>query len=298
MKVIKDDQVVYALSPDNRPVLEVEPGEQVVFETKDCFSNQIRTENDLFASVGWATINPATGPLAVKGARPGDVLAVDVVDIEVAEQGVMVAVPGLGALGHLIQDSETKIVPIRQGQAVFDDKVRLPVVPMIGVIGTAPEKEAVPCGTPGPHGGNMDTRHMGKGARLYLPVFVPGANLCLGDLHAVMGDGEVVVCGVEIPGRVTVRVDLFNGRQLSSPMLETADAIYTIASAADLDEAAQMALENMLDFVRSRTGLSLNDAGMLLSIAAHLEISQVVDPLKTARMRLPKTVAAAYGIRF
>jgi len=296
MKVIKDDQVVYALSPDNRPVLEVEPGEQVIFETKDCFSNQIRTENDLFASVGWATINPATGPLAVKGARPGDVLAVDVVDIEVAEQGVMVAVPGLGALGHLIQDSETKIIPIRQGQAVFNDKVRLPVVPMIGVIGTAPEKEAVPCGTPGPHGGNMDTRHIGKGARLYLPVFVPGANLCLGDLHAVMGDGEVVVCGVEIPGRVTVRVDLLGGRQLLSPMLETADAIYTIASAADLDEAAQMALENMLDFVRSRTGLSLNEAGMLLSIVAHLEISQVVDPLKTARMRLPKTVAAAYGI--
>ena len=290
MKLIRDDQVVYALSPKNPPVAVAEPGEEVIFETKDCFSNQIRTEKDLFASVGWATINPATGPLAVRGAEPGDVLVVDVLRIEVASQGVMVAVPGLGALGHLITESETKVVPIRDGKAIFNDVVALPIRPMIGVIGTAPEKEAVPCGTPGPHGGNMDTRLITEGARVYLPVFVPGANLCLGDLHAVMGDGEVVVCGVEIPGRVTVRVDVRKGRQLPSPMLETADAWYTIASAQDLDEAAQMALEHMLAFVRERTGLSLNHAGMLLSIAGHLEISQVVDPLKTVRMRLPKSI--------
>lgn len=290
MKVIRDDQVVYALSPENPPVAVAEPGEEVIFETKDCFSNQIRTEKDLFASVGWATINPATGPLAVRGTEPGDVLVVDVLRIEVASQGVMVAVPGLGALGHLISESETKVVPIRDGKAIFNEVVALPIRPMIGVIGTAPEKEAVPCGTPGPHGGNMDTRLITEGTRLYLPVFVPGANLCLGDLHAVMGDGEVVVCGVEIPGRVTVRVDVRKGRQLPSPMLETADAWYTIASAQDLDEAAQMALEHMLAFVRERTGLPLNHAGMLLSIAGHLEISQVVDPLKTVRMRLPKSI--------
>ncbi|MEW6546802.1 MAG: acetamidase/formamidase family protein [Bacillota bacterium] len=295
MKIIRDDQVVYALSPENPPVAVAEPGEEVVFETKDCFSNQIRSEKDLFASVNWATINPATGPLAVKGAEPGDVLVVDVLRIEIASQGVMVAVPGLGALGHLISEPETKVIPIREGKALFNETVAFPVKPMIGVIGTAPEKE-VPCGTPGPHGGNMDTRLITEGARLYLPVFVPGANLCLGDLHAVMGDGEVVVCGVEIPGRVTVRVDVRKARRLDSPMLETSDAWYTIASAKDLDEAAQMALEHMLAFVRERTGLSLNHAGMLLSIAAHLEISQVVDPLKTVRMRLPKSVGYNFEV--
>ncbi|MCL4424854.1 MAG: acetamidase/formamidase family protein [Firmicutes bacterium] len=298
MKRIEANQVVYALSRENPPAATADPGETLVFLTKDCFSNQIQKETDLFASVGWATINPATGPVAVNGAEPGDTLAVEILDIEVAGQGSMIAVPGLGALSEQLTHSETKIVPIVNGKVIFNSELEIPIRPMIGVIGTAPAGQAVPCGTPGPHGGNMDTRFIGKGARLYLPVFAPGALLALGDLHAVMGDGEVVICGVEIPGQVTVKVDLIKAKAEPGPVLETAEAWYTIASAPDLDEASQSALQQMFAFIKRRIPLPPNEVAMLLSITGNLQISQVVDPLKTVRMEMPKWVLKAYGVKF
>lgn len=286
------------MSPNHQPVLEVDPGSEVLFITKDCFSNQIRDEDDLFAAVEWEKVNPATGPLAVRGAAPGDTLVVDILSIDVGEQGAMVCVPGLGAAGHLITETETRIVPINAGHAVFNDKIKLPVKPMIGVIGTAPEREEIPCGTPGRHGGNMDTRQITAGTRLYLPVYVPGANLALGDLHAVMGDGEISVCGVEVPGQVKVKVNIIKDKQLEWPLLETEKDFHLITSAEDLDQAAEYAIQAALDFTLNHTDLELNGAISLLSIGAHLEISQVVDPLKTVRMRLPRRLFAADNYRF
>lgn len=298
MHIINDEQAVYVLSPKNQPVAEVKPGDVIKFITKDCFSNQIKTERDLFSSIGWATINPATGPVAIAGAEPGDTLAVKIDDIQVAEQGVMVTVPEMGALGKILSTTETKIVPIKDGKAIFNDKITIPIDPMIGVIGTAPEKEDIPCGTPGRHGGNMDTKLIKKGSTVYLPVFVPGAMLAMGDLHAVMGDGEVSICGVEIPGQVTVTVDLIKGKQETWPILETPLAWYTIASAEDLDQAADSALNAMVDFLGKRADFKLNDLVSLLSIAGNLEISQVVDPLKTVRMGIAKEIVQNYNLKF
>ncbi|WP_227765810.1 acetamidase/formamidase family protein [Zhaonella formicivorans] len=298
MHIINDEQAVYVLSPKNQPVAEVKPGDVIKFITMDCFSNQIKTERDLFSSIGWATINPATGPVAIAGAEPGDTLAVKIDDIQVAEQGVMVTVPEMGALGKILSTTETKIVPIKDGKAIFNDKITIPIDPMIGVIGTAPEKEDIPCGTPGRHGGNMDTKLIKKGSTVYLPVFVPGAMLAMGDLHAVMGDGEVSICGVEIPGQVTVTVDLIKGKQEMWPILETPLAWYTIASAEDLDQAADSALNAMVDFLGKRADFKLNDLVSLLSIAGNLEISQVVDPLKTVRMGIAKEIVQNYNLKF
>ncbi len=331
---------VYSMNPTNPPAAEAVPGDTVVFETKDCFSNRIQTENDLPESVGWESINPATGPLRVTGAEPGDALVVSILDIKVASRGCMTAIPGKGALGHRISHSQTKIVPIEvasvagasrdaraardagaardipvssgvggrcgglvsEGFAVFNDRLRLPIRPMIGVIGTAPAAGDVPTGTPGPHGSNMDTRLIATGATLYLPVFVPGANLSLGDLHAVMADGEVVICGVEVAGEVTVRVNLIRARNLpsplSSPVLETAEAFYCIASAKGLDEASAAVLDQTADFLAARLPLSGDEIALLMSLVCNLQVSQIVDPLRTVRMEMPKEVFAAYGLRF
>lgn len=298
MQIIKDDQVVYSMSPKNKPVAEVQPGETLQFVTKDCFGNQILTEKDLFESVGWATINPATGPVYIKGAQPGDTLAVQIQDIAIADKGCMVTVPEMGYAGDVIKSSETKIIAIENGQAVFNQKISIPVDPMIGVIGTAPASEDIPCGTPGQHGGNMDTRLIKKGSTLYLPVFVEGALLAMGDLHAVMGDGEVSVTGLEIPGQVTVKVDLIKGKSEPWPVLDVGDDWYVIASAEDLDEAARLALDAMLEFLEKRTDLSLNDRVSLLSACGKMEISQVVDPLKTVRMGISKTIMKNYALQF
>jgi len=294
---IPDTRVVYAIGPDAAPAATCRPGDLIEFETKDCFSNQIEKECDLFESVGWSTINPATGPLYVEGAVPGDTLKVTVENIEVRPYGVMVAVPKLGAFGHLIKESSTRIVPVHGGQAHFSPSISFPLDPMIGVIGTAPAFEAVPCGTPGPHGGNMDTRHIRKGASVYLPVNVPGALLCIGDLHAVMADGEVVVCGVEVSGKVSVRIDVLKSIVLPCPVVEDAENTYFLSSAEDLDEAANQVLEAALYHIMSRTGMALEEVAMLLSLTGHLEVSQIVDPLRTARLRIPAPVGKKLGIR-
>jgi len=298
MLKINDSQVIYALAPNNKAVETIEPGMRVEFATKDCFSNEIQSEKDLFESVGWATINPATGPVYVQGAEPGDTLVVYIEGIEVADQGCMVTVPDMGAAGNLISKTETKIIPIKNQQAIFNDKISIPIDPMIGVIGTAPANDEIPCGTPGAHGGNMDTRLIKKGNTLYLPVNVTGALLAMGDLHAVMGDGEVSVTGVEISGKVTVKIDLIKGNREDWPVLETQDSWYVIASGEDLDEAADLALKAMLKFLEKRTDLSINDRVSLLSAIGNLEISQIVDPLKTVRMGISKEIMKNYQLTF
>ncbi len=296
MSQLKAESPFYAFSAENPPALTVRPGEELTLEAQDCFSNQIQREDELFSAPNWDEVNPATGPVFVQGADPGDVLVAHVLEIKPATQGVMVAVPGLGALGHLITEAETRIVPLTEGQALFSEQVQIPLSPMVGVIGTAPREGAIPNGTPGPHGGNMDCTLITEGSKVYLPVEVPGALFGLGDLHAVMGDGEIVVCGVEMAGWVTVRLELLKSRQLPLPLVENDDLVATIHSHEDLDLAAQGAIEGMARLLTESVGLPLNEAGMLMSAVGQLRICQVVDPLKTCRMEFPKWVLESVGV--
>jgi len=295
MKELNAERRFYAFSAENPPALRVEPGEELVIETQDCFSNQIRREDKLFATVGWEQVNPATGPIFVTDAEPGDILVADILEIIPAAQGVMVAVPGLGALGDQIREAQTKIIPLKGGLVLFNERVQIPLRPMIGVIGTAPGEGAVLNGTPGLHGGNMDCTLIAEGSKVYLLVEVPGALFGVGDLHAVMGDGEVVVCGVEVAGRVRVRLGLLKESRLPLPLVETMDLVATIFSDEDLDVAAQGAIDNMARLLTEQVGIPFNEAGMLMSTLGQLRICQVVDPLKTCRMEFPKWVLERYG---
>jgi amidase len=153
------------------------------------------------AALDWDRINPATGPVYIKDAEPGDVLKVTINRIELDEKGTVVSGEELGLLGGILKDVYTKIVPIRGGKAVFDGRTEIPVRPMIGVIGVAPAEGEINTGTPGRHGGNMDNTMVGEGASLYFNVEVPGALFACGDAHAVMGDGEIGESGLEIPAR-------------------------------------------------------------------------------------------------
>lgn len=283
-------QLVYAMSRDNAPAQRVPAGSDVIFETCDCFEDQITGPETPFSGVDWSRINPATGPVFVEGAELGDVLAVEIRRIVVSSQAVMATAPQLGVAGELLTEPTTYIVPIADGVVMLPGGVRWPVKPMIGVIGTAPAGEAVPCGTPDSHGGNMDNNTIAEGATLYLPVNVPGALFAMGDLHAAMGNGEVSGCGLEIAGEVTVCFSVIKNRPMPTPMLSNAEAIYTIASAVTLDAAANAAALNMAQFVQSNTSLTLSQAVSMLSICGSLEICQVVDPLKTCRFALPKAV--------
>jgi len=293
---ISSDRKILSMCSTNPPAAYAKSGDTVIFETLDCFGGTITNESQLFNSVGWDSINPATGPLYIEEAKSGDVLKIEILDITVAPSGVIADAPGHGAMPDLVPNEATKIIPIVNGHAVFNEKIQFPIDPMIGVIGTAPlQGEDIPTGAPGFHGGNMDCKMITKGTTLYLPVNVDGALLSMGDLHAVMGDGEVIVCGLEICGEVTVRLTVLPDEELPLPFLVNEEKVITISSASTLDEAAQDATFNMQQFLMERIGMDFHEAGMLLSLLGDLRICQIVDPLMTARMEFPKWVLEQYG---
>ncbi|GAA0486356.1 acetamidase/formamidase family protein [Salinibacillus aidingensis] len=291
-----EESYVYAMDKENEPALTVKSGSQVEINTFDCFQNQIQSEKTEFNSIDWNQINPATGPIYVEEAEPGDILQVKIENIELGDKGVMVVGPELGVMGHRIKNFGVKIIPVKNNKAIFDEKLELDLNPMIGVIGVAPEGDAVNNGTPGAHGGNMDTTLVTTGATLNFPVFQKGALLALGDLHAAMGDGEVGVSGIEIPAKVTVTVDVIKGYSLNYPLLENEEGIAYLVSKESLDDAADQAVEEMIDLLQPHTNLSLSEITMLMSAAGQSQISQIVDPLKTARFFVPKTILEAYDI--
>lgn len=285
---------MFALATDVAPAIRVPSGARIELETADCFSDQVRQTGDGLDTVDWEQINPATGPVFVEGARPGDTLAVEVERIDMTSPGVMAVSDGFGVLAERFEGTAYRLVSIADGVARLPADVRVPLRPMVGVLGVAPAGAAVPTGTPGSHGGNMDTTLIGEGATVYFPVFAPGALLAAGDLHAVMGDGEVCGTGVEVAGNVTLRLTVRRDLPIVNPVVATPDVVAAVASASTLDEAVVLATRDMAGLLGERIGLSLGDATMLMSAAGDLQVSQVVDPLKTARFALPLRVLAQF----
>lgn len=294
---LSDSSVVFNFSKDNDPVLRVNPGDEVVFQTMDCFSNQIQCKEDRLESMDWDKINPATGPVFIEGAEATDVLKVTIVSIELCEKAVLATGKDLGVLGYKLNNLYSKVVPIKDGFVVFDDKLSIPVKPMIGVIGVAPTNDAISCGTPGSHGGNMDNAKIGEGSVLYLPVSVSGALFGLGDIHAVMGDGEIGVSGAEAPAKVTVKLELIKNLKLNNPVLENAKELIAIASDENLELAVTQAVKDMEELLSKRISLCTEELATLFSLVGNTEICQVVDPLRTARFTMPKWVLEKYNFR-
>lgn len=292
MQQLSRSDVIFQFSPDNRPITRVRPGETLSVETDDCFRSQIRSEKDLVTEIDFSKVNPATGPIAVEGAQPGDILVVDIHRIELESTGFMVAIPGEGAFGQRFEESITKVVRVSGGKFWLDDDLSFPVYPMIGVIGVSPDDREVPCGEIGDHGGNMDAKVIRQGARVYFRVRREGAMLALGDTHAGMGDGESLICGVETPARVELTLDLIKQPAIlpPRPVVEVDDTFVTIGLGPTLDEAASCALNDMMDLIHQKTGRNLQEIGMLISAVGDLKVCQIVDPQKTARVEMPKSI--------
>lgn len=293
--IISCHSAIYAFDKNEKPVKSVPIGEPITIETYDCFTNQIQSESDL-TTINWEKINPATGPIFIEGAAQGDILKVVINKLDVGPQGTMVTGEGIGVLGDEFTDFDVKIIPIKNDKAIFDEKMEIPLNKMIGVIGVAPEGDPIGCGTPGAHGGNMDTLLVEEGATLYFPVFNEGALFATGDFHAAMGDGEVSGSGIEVPGEVTITFDVIKGQQITYPFLENDDSITVLVTAETLDEATKIAIREMIDIIQPHTNLTLSHLTMLMSAVGQTEISQVVNPLVTARFSVPKSVFTAYGI--
>src|SRR5215216_3005591 len=135
---VSRDRLFFAFEPKLDPAIHVQQGEEVLLETHDCFEGQIQTPEHLVTQLDWDHVNPATGPVYIEGAKPGDVLRVDLLEVKVGKQASMVTIPGEGALGDTITQMETAILKLEDDYILFKDKIRIPKKPMIGVIGVAP----------------------------------------------------------------------------------------------------------------------------------------------------------------
>lgn len=284
------DGVIYKFRPDLVPVATARSGETLDFVCQDSCGGQIRSEKDTLESLDFDRVNGATGPVQVMGSRPGDAVRVKIRDIRVAGEGFQSIEPKYGVLGDDVPEPRTKMIPIRDGVAFFSSKIRLPIRPHVGTIGVAPADKEWTTFYPGDHGGNLDTKEITKGHTVYLPVFQPGAQLAMGDIHALMADGEVCVTGIEIEGRVRVHVDVVRGMKLKRPLVETPEAWMALASAPTLDEAAKLATRDGVALLARGANLPWDEAYMLASIACDLRISQDVDPWRTAKLVIPKSL--------
>jgi amidase len=285
--------LAFAIDPDAPPRLEVIAPCEVMIETHDARSGKLKRPEDEAATAPVFTdrfpkTNPATGPVHVAGAAPGDALVVEVLRIDLDDQGFVMVKPDAGLLTGLVNQTETKVLPVRDGLVHFGH-LRLPVRPMIGVMATAPE-EAIATAYIGRHGGNMDNNRLAVGTRIHLPGRVPGAQFYVGDLHATMGDGEISGSGVEIGGRVHLRLRLEKGAATEWPWMETDRLWITTAAAPRFEEAAQIATRSMMDLMQARLSVSASEAFALLSIAGDLKVNQLclTGIGASARMEFPK----------
>ncbi|QQS13134.1 MAG: acetamidase/formamidase family protein [Rhodospirillales bacterium] len=223
-----------------------------------------------------------TGPVFVEGARRGDVLQIDVVDIKIrVDWGWNVQRPNMGTLPEDFPSYRLTHIPIDHaaGVCLMPWGTRIPLKPFFGIMGVAPPPEWGQCSSVEPRafGGNIDNKELGVGATLYLPVFTDGALFSAGDGHGVQGDGEVNLTALETCLAGTFRLTVRRDMKMATPRAETPTHWITHAFDPDLDVCAREALRDMIRFIRGKTGISAEDAYMLCSLAADLHVTQTVD---------------------
>jgi amidase len=294
------ERVVHAIDPAATPRLEVAAPCELIVETHDARGGRLRKPEDVVTTAPDFTerfpkTNPATGPVRISGAEPGDVLTVEVLGIRLDPYGFVMVKPDMGLVRGLVNEPVAKICPVEDGEIHFGD-LRLPVRPMIGVLATAPAGEAIGTAYVGPHGGNMDCNRVAIGTRVHLPVRVPGALFYVGDIHAAMGDAEVTGSGLEIGARVHLGLTLEKGAARDWPWMETPDLLITTASATTYEEAAEIAVREMMALLTERLGVTPVEAFMLLSIRGDVRVNQACrSSIDTSvRVEFPKLAAGLH----
>ncbi len=265
----------YEFSRYNELRLRITPGDSVQVETEDAFSGQIRTNQDRRDKTSQPYSNPQAGPIWVEGAQPGDTLAVMIDSIE----------PSIGQCATRTSDPKrllewlgddcphgTHVCPIRDGQIYWSDEITIPYTPMFGCIGTAPDMGVPTTGPAGPHGGNMDIIETCPGNIVYLPVFIEGAYLYLGDVHAAMGHGELTASGLEMPAISTITVNLIKNQQISSPRIEAPHEIIAIATGAPVERSIAQAYALLILWMEAQYGWNRWKAYDLLTHVGQITI--------------------------
>ena len=302
-RVSKANNIKYALSADDRYIAAVDPGETFVVE---CAINvndgtirhlgQQLTEAD----VTMPFVNGATGPIEVRGSKAGDMLKVEIVNIELDKLGFTALWPGIGMFPDWVRRKEfgiqTRVVEVKDGRVHWNDHLKLPVKPMIGVLGVAPVHGAVLTVDNGPHGGNLDVQEITTGNTVMFRVNKDGTHLFMGDCHAIQGDGECNGMGaIEIAATLTVKVSLEKApRRLNHPRIETPTHICTLGCARPLEDAMRIAFEEMVYWMEEEWKIPAAEGYMLLGQIAEARCTQVVNPKYTYICKVDKGILSRY----
>jgi acetamidase/formamidase len=259
-----------------------------------------------------------TGPIAVAGAEPGDMLEVQVLELRArAPFGVNTTGPASGVLGSDYPGSRAGDPPLdiaagtrhvlRSGTVggrevvLFSDGIQIPFAPFMGIMAVAPANPVVgqPGVTiagvqnstpPGPYGGNMDLKDLGVGSRLYLPVFHRGALFYAGDPHGAQGNGEVSGNALEQSLTGVFRFVLHKGKTITAPRAETETHYILMGIDVDLDRAMRMAVTETVKFLVEEKGLTAATAFSLASLAVDFQVAEAVDLAQLVSAKIPKSI--------
>jgi acetamidase/formamidase len=289
---VREDAFSYVWDNELEPALEVEPGSAVELHVRDASDEQIRADSraEDVTRLDFDHVNPVSGPVFVKGARPGDVLAVELLEFRSRDWGWTALIPGFGLLSDEFPEPWLRIarVDTEARRVRWSDDVSLPYRPFPGTIGVAPaEPGSHPILPPSRWGGNLDTKHLVEGSTLYLPVGVEGALFSLGDTHAAQGDGEVCGTAIETAMDVVVRLSVRNDFRIDAPqfrlpagvLAESERSAYHVCTGVgpDLMEAAKDAVRATIRRLEEERGLAREEAYALCSVAVDLRIHEIVD---------------------
>jgi acetamidase/formamidase len=309
LKATCDTVHLGGFSADLKPALVVQSGDRIAVETFTGF-NIVDQAPPAFRPPAlqaiWQNlasdrqVGPGphllTGPIYVTDAMPGDVLEVRLEAIQPSLPiGFNAMRPGWGALPDQFTQPALRFIDLDLDQQVAEfppgSGIKLPLRPFFVILGVATATSSRSSVPPGSYGGNLDNRQLQAGARVFLPVFLPGALFSIGDGHATQGDGEVDVTAIETSMNGTLQLILRKDLPFTTPIAETATDIITMGFGQTLDDAFTMALQQMIAFLEKFVGISAEEAYVLCSLAVNFHITQVVNrPQKGVHGLLPKAI--------
>ncbi len=284
MKRLSRDHILYYLDPATPPAITVESGEELVVETWDAFEG-IRDPEVLEAK---SLKGPAIGPIYVNGATPGDALRVDFISVTPKEGPAHMVMPGRGFLEEDFTEAYPTVMEIQGGDLVLPNGIRLPMMPSMGLVATTPTYVQSTASDSGPYGGDIDMKELVEGSSLFLPVFVEGGLLALGDCHAVVGDGAVAGTGAECSSDTHIRVSVEKGMGIAFPRAITPDYFVVLSHSDDLGTAMKQAVRYMVDFLVDEKGMTPYDAYTLCSLAGDVRVSRTFRPISPVKMMLSR----------
>ena len=297
--VPKAGNIKFALSGHEDFVAEVSPSDTFKVECAINIGDGLLTHAGQSldpAKIRVPFVNGATGPIKIAGAKAGDMLTVDILDMELDALGFTALWPGIGMFPDWVRQKEfgytPRVMDVRDGHVHWNERVKLPVRPMIGVMGVAPLLGAVPTVDNGPNGGNLDIQEFCPGTRVMFRVHEDGAHFFAGDCHAIQGDGEANGMGAtEIAAVLTLRIALSTAAErLTWPRMETETHIGTIGCARPLEDAMRIAFEEMVYWLEDDYAIPAPEAYMLLGQIAEARCTQVVNPKYTYVCKVPKGI--------